>query len=152
MEKNKNKNRNKNGAFQFIGPQRTLQQIPAPPVLPKVSEWILSHGNFQTAASVVGFRASEILRVEFDFLLPSGFSVPKPHLFSKPDIVSAHLPHAGSLVCGARYGAWTTHSSGKASVVLISLLLVGCHAGSVGLNQTISLSPICLSVAFFPYP
>lgn len=55
--------------------------------------------SFQTTASVLGLRMSEILGVPFKssliFLQPYSTFIHKPHLPSNPDILGAHIPSAG---------------------------------------------------------
>lgn len=79
-------------------------------------------GTFQNAASALRLGARDVVCTPFkSFFLFSGYPRHKFYWFSKPDIMGAHLPSAGPPGCWA----WTSCSSERASVVMISLLLVG---------------------------
>lgn len=78
---------------------------------PKISQWISMYnpGVFQTAVSMLGLRASEIMGMPLNseiwiFYCFLGFQNISP-IFSKPDVMEAHLLSASPLNCGAQCGS-----------------------------------------------
>ena len=59
------------------------------------------------------------------FPQPSGSSKRKPHWPSKPNVLGAHLPSAEPLGREVQCGAWTPHSLGRTSAIVIILQFVG---------------------------
>ena len=108
-------------------------------------------GFLQITASMLGLRACQILQKPLKggvcFLLPSGSPEHKPHWPSKSDVLGARLHDAGPPGWGVQYGAWTAHSSGKTSAIVIILPFMGCLPRDEGLDYT--ASPSLLPVSFF---
>ena len=102
-------------------------------------------GFFQITASALGLGACEILHVPFKrevcFLHPSASPICKPHWTSKPDVLGAL---AAPLGWGARCMAWTPHSLGRTSAIVIIFPFV-CHLLEVCVLTVLRLCPFCTS-------
>lgn len=101
-------------------------------------------GPFQIT-SALGLRACEILCVPFKntvcFPHPCGSTESNPHWLSRP-----YLPGAGALGQGIQYGTQTRHSLRRSSAIVIILQFVGCLPGSMGLDYTVSLPLLLISL------
>ena len=111
----------------------------------KISKWS-DPGSFQAIASALVLGAREILHLHFKgwslyFLYPSGFPEFKPCLFSKPDILGAHLPSAGPQAGEPNMRLRTPCSSGRTSAVVISLSFLGCWPRGVVLHYNCISTP-----------
>ena len=87
------------------------------------------------------------------FPQPSGSPKSKPHWPSKPNVLGAHLPGAGPPPPG--WGAWwglkTPHSLRRTSAIVIILPFVGLPPRGVGLDYTVSLPLLPVSLWFLLY-
>ena len=93
-------------------------------------------GTSQTVAYVLQLGVSVFVSTPFKSIVSVCYSPltlrDEAPLLSKSDIIGVYVLGAGSPGWGALCGAQAPHSSGRTSVVVISLLFVGHHARGVG--------------------
>ena len=81
--------------------------------------------------------------------MPPGSPIRKPHWSSKPDVLGACLPDAGTVGWGAGCGSQIPHSLERTSATVI-ILLMGHPHGSVGFDYTVS-PPLPLVLLCFSF-
>lgn len=122
----------------------------------RISKWMSFMCNpsiFQTAfcsGTQSKWNCSHLFKYSLWFLLPSGSPRHKFHLFSKPDVLGAHLSIVGPMDWIVQCAVWTIYPSWRSSVVVISLLWVTMWRYGSWLDY-VSAPHIYLNLAFFLY-